>query len=77
MIRLNGMVWSWRKIVESSAEFYLGSRASVRAGMDMSEWFPVNVGLRQVYVMSQWFFNVYMDGVMRGINRKVMGKGKD
>ena len=27
----------------------------------MSEWFPVNVGLRQGCVMSPWLFNVYMD----------------
>ena len=34
----------------------------------MSEWFPVNVGLRQGCVMSPWLFNVYMDGVVRGVN---------
>ena len=28
----------------------------------MSDWFPVNVGLRQGCVMSPWLFNVYMDG---------------
>ena len=35
-------VWSWRKIVESSVD----SRACVRVGNDVSEWLPVNVGLR-------------------------------
>ena len=29
----------------------------------VSEWFPVNVGLRQDCVMSPWLFNVCMDGV--------------
>ena len=42
--RCSKSVWSWRKIVESSAEFYVDSRACVRVGNDMSEWFSVNVG---------------------------------
>ena len=40
----------------------------------MSEWFPVNVGLRQGYVMSPWLFNAYMDGVVREVNIRVLGK---
>ena len=41
----------------------------------MSEWFPVNVGLRQGCVMSPWHFNVYMDGVVLAVNVRVLGKG--
>ena len=41
----------------------------------MSEWFPVNVGLRQGCVMSPWLFNVYADGVVREMNVKMLGKG--
>ena len=39
--------------------------------------FPVNVGLRQGCVMSPWLFNVhiYMDGVVREVNVRVLGKG--
>ena len=44
-------------------------------GNDESEWFPVNVGLRQGCVMSPWLFNVYMDGVVREVNVRVLGKG--
>ena len=33
-------------------------RARVLVGLDMSEWFPVNVGLRQGCVMSSWLYNV-------------------
>ena len=44
-------------------------------GSDVSEWFPVNVGLRQDCVMSPWLFNVYMDGVVREVNVGVLGKG--
>ena len=42
---------------------------------DVSEWFSVNVGLRQVCVMSPWLFNVYMDGMVREVNVRVLGKG--
>ena len=41
---------------------------------DVSESFPVNVGLRQGCVMSPWLFNVYMDGVVREVNVRVLGK---
>ena len=41
----------------------------------MSEWFPMRVGLRQVCVMSQWLFNLYIDGVVREVNARVLGRG--
>ena len=41
----------------------------------MSEWFPANVGLRQGSVMSTRLLNVYMDGVVREVNIRVLGKG--
>ena len=43
----------------------------------MSEWFPVNVGLRQGCVISPSLFNVYMDSVVRDVNDRVLGKGMD
>ena len=39
------------------------------------EWFPVCVGLRQGCVMSPWLFNMYMDGVVREVNARVLGNG--
>ena len=40
---------------------------------------PVNVGLRQGCVVSSWLFNmyiyIYMDGVVREVNVRVLGKG--
>ena len=41
----------------------------------MSEWFPANVGLRQGCVMSPWLFIVYMDGVVREVNVRVLRRG--
>ena len=41
----------------------------------MSEWFPVNVGLRQGCEMSPWVFNVYMDGVVREVNAMMLEEG--
>ena len=54
---------------------FMYSRACVRVGIDVSEWFPINVGLRQGCVMSLWLFNVYMDGVVREVNTRVFVKG--
>ena len=54
-----------RKLLKAVQCFYIDSRACVRMGNDVSEWFPVNVGLRQGCVMSLWLFNVYMDGAVR------------
>ena len=39
--------------------FHVYSRACVLVVNDVSKWFPVNVGLRQCYVMSPWLFNIY------------------
>ncbi len=41
----------------------------------MSDWFPVRVGLRQGCVMSLWLFSVYMDGVVREVNARMLGRG--
>ena len=43
--------------------------------MDVSEWFPFNVGLRQRCVMFPRLFNVYMDCAVREANATVLGKG--
>ena len=40
-------------------------------------WFKVNVGLKQGCVTSPWLFNVYMYGVIREVNVRVLGKGSE
>ena len=54
---------------------HIGSKACVRVGNEVSEWFPVRVGLRQGCVMSPWLFNLYIDGVVREVNARVLGRG--
>ena len=53
----------------------MGSNACVRVGNEVSEWFPVRVGLRQGCVMLSWLFNLYTDGVIREVNARVLSRG--
>ena len=71
MLRVDGVLGKLLKAVQC---FYVDSRACVRVGNDVSEWFPVYVGLRQGCLMSPWLFNVHMDGVVREVNVRVLGK---
>ena len=59
MLRVYGV---GEKLLKAVQSFYVDSRVCVWVGNDVSEWFPVNVGIRQGCVMSPWLFNVYMDG---------------
>ena len=52
----------------------MGSKACVRAGNEVSEWVPVRVGLRQGCVMLPWLFNLYIDGVVKEVNTRVLGR---
>ena len=63
------------KLLNAMQSFYVDSRACVRVGNDVSEWCPVNVRLRQGCVTSPWLFNVNMDGVVREVSVRVLGKG--
>ena len=65
------------KLSKAVQSFYVDSRACDRVGNDMSESLPVNVGFRQGCVMSPWLFNVYVDGVVREVKVRVLGKELD
>ena len=60
--------------MKAAQSFYVDSWVCVWVGVDVSEWFLVNVRLRQGCAMSQWLFNVYMDGVVQEVNARVKVK---
>ena len=72
MLRVYGV---GEKLLKEVQSFYVDRRTGVRVVNNVSEWLPVNVGLRQGCVMSPWLFNVYMDSVVREVNVRVLGKG--
>ena len=45
------------KLSKAVQSFYVYSRASIRLGMDVSEWFPVNVRMRQFCLIARRLFN--------------------
>ena len=63
------------RLLRGVKSLYVGSKACVRVGNEVSELFPVRVGLRQGCVMSLWLFNLYIDGVVRELNARVLGRG--
>ena len=74
MLRVHGV---GRKLLKAVQSFYVKSSSCVRGGNDVTEWFPVNVGLRQGCVISPWLFNIYMDGVVREVNVRVLRKSPE
>ena len=64
VLRLNGI---GGRLLQGVKSLYVGSKACVRVGNEVSEWFPVRVGLRQGCVMSPWLFNLDIDGVLREV----------
>ena len=64
-----------RKLLKALQSFFVDSRECVPVRMDVSEHFPVNVGLRNGCVMSPWLFNELRDGVVREVNGMVLTKG--
>ena len=63
------------RLLKAVRSMYECSKACVRVGSEMSEWFAVKIGLRQGCVMSPWLFNIYIDGVVREVNARVLGRG--
>ena len=53
----------------------MDSRTCVRIGNEVSELFTAKVGVRLGCVMSHWTINLYMDGVMREVQARTLGKG--
>ena len=56
---------------------YVDSMARVRVWNDVSEWFLVNIGMRQSCVMSPWLLSAHMDGVVQEMNVRVLRRGQE
>ncbi|MCP4337615.1 MAG: reverse transcriptase family protein, partial [Desulfobulbaceae bacterium] len=63
------------KLLRAVKSLYEGARAAVRVESEQSEFFELNVGLKQGCVMSPWLFSVYMDGVMKEIQGRAVDVG--
>ena len=63
------------KLLKAVQSFNADSRACIRIGNEVSEWFSVKFGVRQGCVMSPWLFNLNMDGVVREVQAKTLGRG--
>ena len=74
VLRLNGI---GGRLLRGVKSLYVASKACVWVRNEVSEWFPVRVGLRLGCVMSPWLFNLYIDGVVREVNARVLGRGMD
>ena len=65
------------KLLQAVKSFYAGSKACVRVGGETSDWFEIEVGVKQGCVMSPWLFNVFMDGVLRELKGLLGGEGAE
>ena len=72
VLRIYGVDGELLRAVKS---LYEGARAAVRVEDELSEFFSLNVGLKQGCVMSPWLFNLYMDGVVREIQGRAVDVG--
>ncbi len=62
------------RLLKGVKSFYVNSRACVRVGNGVSDWFVVQVGLQQGCVMSPWLFNVYMNSIVREVNARMLDR---
>ena len=58
--------------MEEFNAFYKEASAYLRMDRELSENFPIGIGVRQGCVMLQWLFNIFMDGFMREMKAKGM-----
>mgnify|MGYP000734175825 CR=1 FL=1 len=55
------------KLLNAAQSFYVGNKACVRIGNEVSLWFSEMVGVCQCCFMSPLLFKLYMDVVMREV----------
>ena len=61
-------------LLRAIQSMYLGSQACVCTSGKVSGRFPITQGVRQGCVMSQWLFDVFMDGIMGEAMEKLHGR---
>ena len=52
-----------------------GSKAYVRLGSRVGQYFEVRKALKQGCVMCPWLFNIFFDRVVRQVNERSTGRG--
>ena len=52
------------KLVEIIKNLYNKTEYSLIAGGELTDWFPVNIGVRQGCIMSPSVFNIFLEYVM-------------
>ena len=55
------------KLVEIIKNLYDKTECSIIAGGELSDWFPVNIGVRQGCIMSPSLFNIFLEYIMKGV----------
>jgi hypothetical protein len=63
------------KILSAIESVYEESMTCVRIGRKLRRKSKVDVGLRQVFLMSPRLFNIFIDGVVREVNVRIMARG--
>ena len=61
------------KLLNDIKSMYVSILASVREKEGEIEYFRIDSGVKQVFIMSPWLFNVYMEIVMKEVK---MWKGR-
>ncbi len=74
MLKISGVGGQLLKGIQS---FYTEANACVRVGGKFSGSFAVEMGVRQGCVMSPCLFNIFMDGCIREMKRKVVNAGAE
>ena len=65
------------KLLSRIKRMYVNSLTSVRVKEGASEWFRIDIGVRQGCIMSPWIFNVYMDAVMKVVKMGIGRRGEN
>ncbi len=64
-----------RRLLDGMKAFYRDANACVKVKGQMGERFKMNAGVRQGCIMSQWLFELFLDGVVRQLKAYVRNVG--